>query len=62
MPGTINISAYNRLDLAVDALDSLRGIFCEARGTGLAHLNPDHFASLLGILIQEMRSALEVEQ
>jgi hypothetical protein len=56
-----HIEAQNRLALAVQALSAVRDLCCEASNAGpgstLHHVDADHFACLLGILLDEMREA-----
>lgn len=56
------LAASNRIDLAVNALDAVRDLCIEAAGSRcntLGHVDADHFASLLGLIVDEMRSAQE---
>lgn len=55
------INAYNRLDLAVGALDAVRDLCCEAsnaqKHNTLSHVDADNFACLLGIILGEIHDA-----
>lgn len=55
------IDAQNQLDIAINALDAVRDLCCEAAygqsGEGLHLVNADNFACLLGLILDEMRSA-----
>lgn len=57
------IDANCRLSLAIDALDAVRDLCCEAgnsqHGCGMSQVDADHFASLLGLIVHEMREANE---
>lgn len=64
-PASDIIMAQSRLSTAVDALDAVQSLCIEAatsqvaRGShnGLAMVDPDHMASLLGLILGEMRQA-----
>ena len=54
------IDGRMRLELAIDSLDSIRDFCISHNHDDLHIIDSDHFGSLLGILIKEMRAALTV--
>ena len=59
---TTSAEGQNRLHMALNALDAVRDLCIEAaqasRNT-LGHVDADNFASLLGLIVDEMRTAQE---
>lgn len=62
--GLVRQDAQCRMGIAIDALSAVRDLCCEAAAgqleCGLHQVNADHFASLLGLILSEMRACEDV--